>query len=129
MEVYLTATRTIPAVETIQVPEVFALAFISLMCFGAIVALWWAVESDRAIRPNRHKARWKGGETMANVKSRMMEPKLTTEDAEMDLHVWKKRGNEDVTDLYTVSAGKWAICVDATIETAMEYMQEYLENL
>ena len=57
MEVYLTATRTIPTVETIQAPEVFALAFIGLMCVGAIVALWWAVERDRAIRPNRRKAR------------------------------------------------------------------------
>ena len=57
MEVYLTVTRTIPAANTIHVPEVFALAFIGLMCVGAVVALWWAVESDRAIRPNRRKAR------------------------------------------------------------------------
>ena len=57
MEVYLTVTRTIPTAETIHVAEVFALAFIGLMCFGAIVALWWAVERDRAIRPNRRKAR------------------------------------------------------------------------
>ena len=75
-------------------------------------------------------ANTKGGTTMkSKAKVRMMEPRLTTNDAEMDLHIWKKRGNEDVTDLYTVSAGKWAICVDATGETAMEYIQKYLENL
>ena len=57
MEVYLTVTRTIPTVETIQAPEVFALAFIGLMCCGAVVALWWASMSDRAIRPNHRRTK------------------------------------------------------------------------
>ncbi len=58
-----------------------------------------------------------------------MAKKLKMKDAEADLHVWKKPGDEESTDLYTISYEKMSICIDMPIDGALESLREHLESM
>lgn len=47
---------------------------------------------------------------------------------EVDIHVWKKPADAATVDLYTISVGKYGICIDCPIDRALDSMRNYLEN-
>lgn len=50
-------------------------------------------------------------------------------DVEVDIHVWKKTGDEDTTDLFTISNKNGALCVDMPVDEAVDTLRRFLENL
>jgi hypothetical protein len=50
------------------------------------------------------------------------------EGTEFDIHIWCKPESETMSALYTVSIGKRAICIDMTIDGALEHIRELMEE-
>ena len=50
-------------------------------------------------------------------------------DTEVKVNIWKKPETENMAALFTISVGNVAICFDLPIESAMEYLREYMEAL
>jgi hypothetical protein len=47
---------------------------------------------------------------------------------EFNLHVWVKPEDESMQTVYTISRGKQCICIDATIDDAMEALRDALTD-
>jgi hypothetical protein len=47
---------------------------------------------------------------------------------EFDMHVWKKPECENMSTLYTISIGKFAVCIDAPLERAVQLVRDALEE-
>jgi|CXWL01.1.fsa_nt_gi hypothetical protein len=50
-------------------------------------------------------------------------------DLSINMHVWKKREDDHMVDLYTISDNQTAICFDLPLPDALNALNRHLETL